>query len=158
MIQTSLTFQLAHMALENQYDRPALCWDEISLSDEQADWKEDLQLVEQVSALVLLDDAFSEASPIDQSQREYEIQEVKSLYTFHLLIARLVFRNNTEMYETLNLLGKREEHLQDWIAQASSFYADLGHLSSAMAHYGITLTELRQARAMVEAVMDRYVR
>lgn len=156
MIQTSLTFQLAQMALENQYDRPALCWDVASLSN-RADWKEDLQLTEQVLALVQLDEAFAEENPIDPAQQEYEIQEVKSLYTFHLLIARLVFRNNAEMYETLHLLGKREERLEEWIAQAISFYADLGHLSLAMAHYGITLTELRQAKAMVEAVVDRYL-
>lgn len=158
MIQTYLTFQLAQMALENQYDRPAPCWDVASLNNDEANWKEDLQLAEQVSALMLLDEAFTEDDPLDAVQQEYEIQEVKSLYTFHLLIARLVFRNNAEMYETLNLLGKREECLEAWIAQASSFYADLGHLSSAMAHYGITLTELRQAKAMVEAVTDRYVR
>ncbi len=158
MTQTYLTFQLAQMALENQYDRPALCRDVVSLSNDEANWKEDLQLVEQVSALMLLDEAFTEEDPLDPAQREYEIQEVKSLYTFHLLIARLVFRNNAEMYETLNLLGKREECLEEWLAQAISFYADLGHLSLAMAHYGITLTELRQAKAMVEAVIDRYVR
>lgn len=158
MIQTSLTFQLAQMALENQYDRPALRWDIASLSNSGANWKEDLQLIEQVSALVFLDEAFTEEGPIDPAQQEYEIQEVKSMYTFHLLIARLVFRNNTEMYETLSLLGRREEQLEEWLAQASSFYADLGHLSCAMAHYGITLTELRQAKAMVAALIDRYVR
>ncbi len=145
------------MALENQYDRPALCWDIASLNN-SADWKEDLKLIEQVSTLVLLDETFTEESPLDPAQQEYEIQEVKSLYTFHLLIARLVFRNNEEMYETLNLLGKRDECLEEWIAQANSFYADLGHLSCAMAQYGITLTELRQAKAMIEAVTDRYLR
>ncbi|MGB3850203.1 MAG: hypothetical protein WA958_09565 [Tunicatimonas sp.] len=158
MIQNSLTFQLAHMALENQYDRPALCWDAALLSNDDASWKEELQLVEQVSALMLLDESFAEDDPIDAAQQEYEIEEAKSLYTFHLLIARLVFRNNIEMYEVLNLLGKREECLEAWTAQASSFYADLGHLSTAMAHYGITLTELRQAKAMVEALVDRYLR
>ena len=159
MIQTSLTFQLAQMALENQYDRPALCWDVISLNnkEKEADWKEDLQLIEQVSTLILLDQTLTENDLPDATQREYEIQEVKSLYTFHLLIARLVFRNNAKMYETLNLLGKREEQLEAWIVQASSFYADLGHLSLAMAHYSITLTELRQAKAMVDALVDRYL-
>ena len=158
MIRTSLTFQLAQMALENQYDRPALRWDVVSLPNGGANWKEDLQLVEQVSTLVLLDEAFTKEDSLDLTRQEYEIQEVRSLYIFHLLIARLVFRNNAEMYETLSLLGRREERLEEWLAQANSFYADLGLLNSAMASYGITLTELRQAKAMVEAVIDRYVR
>jgi hypothetical protein len=146
------------MALENQYDRPALCWDIASLSNGESDWKEESRLIEQVSALALLDEAFGEGDAYDPDQQEYEVQEVKSLYTFHLLIARLVFRNNVEMGEVLSLLGKREERLEAWTTQAISFYADLGHLSTAMAHYGITLTELRQAKAMVEALIDRYLR
>ena len=157
MIQNSLTFQLAQMALENQYDRTALCWDITALDyDDDTLWT-DMDLHERASLLLLEDEALWEEVSAEPAGAEYEIQQAKTLYTFHLLIARLVFRNDPVMFEALALLGKREESLEGWTAQATYFYSDLCHLSPAMASYGISLAELRQAKAMVEAVVDYYL-
>ncbi len=56
MIQTSLTYQLAQMALENQYDRTALCWDITALDYEEDALQEDMDLHERVSMLLLGDE------------------------------------------------------------------------------------------------------
>ena len=160
MIQTSLTYQLAQMALENQYDRTALCWDITTLDYDDATLQEDIDLHEQVSMLFLSDEELWEEVTEERVEADFEIfeiQEAKSLYTFHLLIARLVFRNDPVMAATLQLVGKREESLVGWTAQATTFYADLCRLSPAMAHYGIALAELRQAKAMLEAVVEQYL-
>lgn len=162
MIQTSLTYHLAQMALENQYDRTALCWDITALDYDDATLQEDINLHEQVSMLILSDEELWEAEQWEEVLRksagaDCEIQQAKTLYTFHLLIARLVFRNDAVMSVALQLPGKREESLAGWTAQATMFYADLCRLGPAMAHYGIALAELRQAKAMLEAVIDRYL-
>lgn len=157
MIQTSLTYQLAQMALENQYDRTALCWDITALDYDDATLQEDIDLHEQVSMLFLSDEELWEEVTEERLEADFEIQQAKSLYTFHLLIARLVFRNDAVMSATLQLVGKREESLAGWTAQATTFYADLYRLSPAMTHYGIALAELRQAKAMLEAVVDQYL-
>ena len=157
MIQNSLTYQLAQMALENQYDRTALCWDITALDyDDDRLWV-DMDLHERVSMLFLEDEVLWEEVPAEPTNAEYEIQQAKTLYTFHLLIARLVFRTDPVMFDALALLGKREESLEGWTAQAVRFYAELCYLSPAMASYGISLAELRQAKAMIEAVIDGYL-
>ena len=157
MTQNSLTYHLAQMALENQYDRTALCWDITALDyDDDTLWT-DMDLHERVSMLFLEDEALWEEVPAEPTNAEYEIQQAKTLYTFHLLIARLVFRNDPVMFDALALLGRREESLEGWTAQAARFYAELGYLSPAMTSYGISLAELRQAKAMIEAVIDCYL-
>ena len=157
MIQTSLTYQLAQMALENQYDRTALCWNIIALDYDNAALQEAVDLHKRVSVLFLNDEALWEEVPEKPVRPAFEIQQAKTLYTFHLLIARLVFRNDPVMYNALQLSGKREESLEGWSAQAMSFYAELCYLSPAMASYGIALAELRQAKAMIEAVVAHYL-
>ena len=157
MTQNSLTYQLAQMALENQYDRTALCWDITALDyDEDTLWV-DMDLHERVSMLFLENETLWEEEPVGPSDAEYEIQQAKTLYTFHLLIARLVFRRDPVMVEALALLGKRKETLEGWTAQATRFYAELCYLSPAMASYGISLAELRQAKSMVEAIIECYL-
>ena len=157
MPQNSLTFQLAQMALENQYDRTALCWDITALDYDGDTLWTDIDAHEQVAMLFLEDETLWEDVTAQPADAEYEIQQTKALYTFHLLIARLVFRNDSVMFDELALLGKRAESLQGWTSQAARFYADLCHLGPAMASYGISLAELRQAKAMVEAVVDCYL-
>ena len=157
MHRDSLTYQLAQMALENQYDRTALCWDITALDYDNDTLWADMDLHERVSMLFLEDETLWEEVPVEPINAEYEIQQAKTLYTFHLLIARLVFRNDTIMFDTLALPGKREESLEGWTSQATRFYADLCYLSPAMATYGISLAELRQAKAMIEAVVDYYL-
>ena len=157
MIQTSLTYQLSQMALENQYDRTALCWDITALDYDDTSLQEDVNLHERVSALILSDEELWEDTPEEPAEADFEIQQVKTLYTFHLLIARLVFRNDAMLATELQLAGQREENLAGWTTQATAFYANLCYLSPAMAHYGIALAELRQAKAMLEAVVEQYL-
>lgn len=157
MAHNSLTYQLAQMALESQYDRTALCWDITALDYNDDTFWGDIDLHERVSLLFLEDEALWEEAWAAPEEAEYEIEQVKALYTFHLLIARLVFRNDPVTSDALQLLGKREESLQGWTAQATRFYQNLRRLSPAMATYGIALSELRQAKAMVEAVVERYL-
>lgn len=155
MPSTPLTYQLAQMALENQYDRSIFYVSNPELQINRTDWPEGLVLFESTDDLPSEEDW--ETWPAAGSNVAYELDQTKALYTFHLLIARLVFRNDSEADQTLGLSGKRAESLAGWTAQATDFYADLGYLSAAMIHYGITLPELRQAKAMVEAVVEHYV-
>ena len=157
MPHNSLTYQLAQMALENQYDRTALCWDITALDyDEDVFWG-DIDLHERVSLLFLKDESLWDELTSDAVSAEQEIEQVRTLYTFHLLIARLVFRNDPTVSQALLLSGKRAESLEGWTAQATCFYEDLYRLSSSMARYGVALSELRQAKAMVEAIIERYI-
>ena len=152
MISNVLTYQLAQMALENQYDHAAF-YIGMHKSQTNADnLPEDLILFEPTDNF-----PSDQEVPIAGTNEAYELEQTKALYTFHLLIARLVFRNDAEAHQTLKLSGKRAENLAGWTAQATDFYADLGYLSAAMIHYGITLAELRQAKAMVEAVVEYYI-
>ena len=156
MTNNSLTYQLAQMALENQYDRTALCWDITALDYNDETLWADMELQERVSMVLLEEESLWEEAPSEPAKPEFEIQQAKTLYTFHLLIARLVFRNDPVMVQELSLLGKREESFDGWTTQATHFYANLCYLSPAMASYGISLAELRQAKAMIEAVIGYY--
>lgn len=157
MLPNSLTHQLAQMALENQYDRPALCWDLTSPDQAATDLPPDTTDYEQASIFLLDEEDVQQAAQQEWASAEYELQQTKSVYTFHLLIARLVFRNDPTANGALQLAGQREESLAGWTAQAMNFYDDLGRLAPAMINYGITLPELRQAKAMVEAVVACYL-
>ena len=155
MLANSLTYQLAQTALENQYDR---CVWYCKISDEPVGDASEAAITQEMASLLSLDKEFlQDIIPGALADPAYDLQQIKSLYTFHLLIARLVFRNDTHAHQLLCLSGKRHEDVAGWVAQASIFYADLGYLSSAMINYGITLPELRQAKAMVEAVVDNYI-
>ncbi len=155
MLASSLTYQLAQMALENQYDRCAVYCE---IPNELANDPSEAAITQEIASLLSLDEtSLQDAVPEVPADPAYELQQAKSLYTFHLLIARLVFRNDTHAHETLLLSGKRHEDVAGWAAQAVHFYADLGYLSSAMINYGITLPELRQAKVMIEAVADEYM-
>lgn len=154
MLSSSLTYQLAQMALENQYDRTALCWDIDGLDYPGINLPE---AADSAPLFLLSEEDFAEEVDLSPARAEYELQQTKSLYTFHLLIARLVFRNDPDANGTLRLSGKRKESLSGWTYQATYFYADLGYIAPAMAHYGISLDELRQAKAMLEAVIDYYL-
>ena len=155
MTSNPLTYQLAQMALENQYDRSAFYVSKPAPQVDHTDYPEDLIFFEATEDFPSSEDP--ETWPPAGSNVAYELDQTKALYTFHLLIARLVFRNDTQADQTLRLSGKRAESLAGWTAQATDFYADLGYLSAAMIQYGITLPQLRQAKAMVEAVVDYYV-
>ena len=133
MTHSSLTYQLAQMALENQYDCTALCWDITALDYNDDTLWSDMDLHERVSILFLEDEALWEEAATEPVKADYEIQQAKTLYTFHLLIARLVFRNDPVTFDALALLGKREESLKGWTTQATQFYSDLCYLSPAMA-------------------------
>lgn len=156
MLANSLTYHLAQMALENQYDRPALCWD-LTSSQPPTDLPSDTTNYEQALVFLVDEADVQQAAQQEWANAEHELQQTKSVYNFHLLIAQLVFRNDSAASSVLQLTGQREEDLAGWTAQAMAFYADLGKLAPAMINYGITLPELRQAKAMVEAVVACYL-
>lgn len=83
-------------------------------------------------------------------------EETEELFTRHISIARIVFKNDREAWNSLQLAGLRKRNFTAWLEKARIFYANAPALVSQLEPYGVTLAELESGKAMIDAVAAAY--
>ncbi len=104
----------------------------------------------------------------DAQQKEYGEQyqatedltqarrDARALYMKHLELARIGFRDHRAFYKTLSLGGNRKGDLFGWLSQARTFYSHINRGKDVMKKFDITEAELKQGKAMIDAVIEAY--
>lgn len=103
------------------------------------------------------------ASKVDKYGSQYkstdtlkaEISQSKAMYKKHLTMARMAYEGDRGMQAKLQISGRREVSTEGWIAQAMALYSKTEEIAEAMSQYGVTLEELSQTKAMIEAITTR---
>ena len=85
-------------------------------------------------------------------------EEAEELFAKHVSIARIVFKNNREVWNSLQLAGVRKRVISGWLEQARIFYVNAPEVASQLEAYGVTLAELESGKAMIDAVAAAYAR
>ncbi|MEK6478796.1 hypothetical protein WJR50_14715 [Catalinimonas sp. 4WD22] len=83
-----------------------------------------------------------------------DIRKTKASFSKHRKLARIVYEGNKEKISVLQL-DKRMFALEKWLFQAGSFYQELLKDSAMIVKYGVSLEELQQMAAMVQALLDK---
>ena len=82
--------------------------------------------------------------------------QARSLYTKHVADARHALRNQRGYWEALDLDGKRKAELFEWLAQADTFYNNIGPAMSILKKYNVTDAEVTEARVLIDKVIAAY--
>ena len=113
-------------------------------------------LLEQVRML----DAAQQKEYGDRYQATDELtqarEQARAQYIQHIEIARFALREQRGHWKTLELSGKRKDDLFGWLAQAHTFYNNVGPVVATLAEYKLSEEELQQGRSMIDAVIDAY--
>jgi hypothetical protein len=96
-------------------------------------------------------DQYKATEELTQARRD-----ARALYMRHLELARIGFRNHRAFYKTLQLGGNRQGDLFGWLAQARTFYNHIDGGKDVMKKLGVAEVELKQGKAMIEAVTEAY--
>ncbi|MEQ9440617.1 MAG: hypothetical protein RIG62_16310 [Cyclobacteriaceae bacterium] len=100
------------------------------------------------------DGAKLQASKILQQTRK----DAHQFYIRHLLLARVAFKGSVEPSRTLQLDGPRQESLAGWLKQSTAFYRNAPALIGELSQVGITIEELQQGEAQIQAVAQARVK
>ena len=113
-------------------------------------------LLEQVRLL----DAAQQKEYGDRYQATDELtrarQQARAQYIKHVEGARFALKDHRGHWKTLELNGKRKDDLFGWLAQAHTFYNNIGPVAAILAQYNLPEEELQQGKSMVDAVIDAY--
>lgn len=80
-------------------------------------------------------------------------QALKIIYSEHVTLARLAFRQNRVMLKDLRLTGQRATSLPEWIEQTSAFYGAIAGIHKPMAKYGVKKEDLEQTKATLDTLI-----
>ena len=80
------------------------------------------------------------------------LAETQQVYSEHVALARLAFKDDRGMQMKLAIAGPRKRANNAWLAQAMTFYGKIDEMATAMTGYGVSQESLQQAKAMVEAL------
>ena len=83
-----------------------------------------------------------------------ELQQIKNTYDEHLTLARLAFKQNRGLQETLGLTDAYPPRRAALVEQIANFYEQLLPQHKAVARYGLTRAEIEQAQASVAAFVQ----
>jgi GTP1/Obg family GTP-binding protein len=83
-------------------------------------------------------------------------EQARTLYTKHVVDARHALRDQRGSWEALGLDGKRKIDLFEWLAQADTFYSNVGPVMSILKKYNVTESEVAEAKALIQKVMEAY--
>ena len=83
-----------------------------------------------------------------------ELQQTKNTYDEHLTLARLAFKQNRGLQETLGLTDAYPSRRAALVEQMANFYEQLLPHHQAVARYGLTRAEIEQAQASVAAFVQ----
>ncbi len=83
-----------------------------------------------------------------------ELQQIKDTYDEHLTLARLAFKQNRGLQETLGLTDAYPKRRSALVEQIANFYGQLLPNHSAVKRYGLTRAEVEQAQASVAAFIQ----
>jgi len=79
-------------------------------------------------------------------------KEAHTLYMRHLSIARIALSEQPELWDILQMNGRRKESIAGWLKQVKAFYNNVDRVEAVFALYNITADEIAQAKAMVAAI------
>lgn len=86
-------------------------------------------------------------------QIEKEVQMLSPIFKDHVATARYAFRHEPTL--ALSFIAKKIAYNKwEWIAQARHFYLNIMPHAAQLATHGLSLEELQQAQASVEAIMS----
>ncbi len=85
-------------------------------------------------------------------------QDINKLYEYHLEVARLALREDSSLWDTLQLKGRRQHTIAPWLEQVQAFYSNIHRVAEPMSFRGVSQQELEQAQAMVEAAAALRIR
>nr|WKN36455.1 hypothetical protein K4G66_29260 [Tunicatimonas sp. TK19036] len=80
------------------------------------------------------------------------------LYMRHVRLARLVFGDSIEKQRPLKIDVPRQKSLAGWLEQAATFYRNAPAYIGELSKVGITIEELQQGDAMVQAVAQARIK
>lgn len=83
-------------------------------------------------------------------------RQARAQYMRHLEVARLALKDQRGVWNTLELSGERKANLFGWLAQAHTFYHNVGLVQATLAKYNLPEAELQQGTSMIEAVIEAY--
>lgn len=83
-----------------------------------------------------------------------EMRETKATFSKHRKLARIAYAGDKEKMSLLQL-DKRMFAVEKWLSQAGAFYQELRKDSTLIAQYGVSVEELQQMQAMVQALLDK---
>jgi hypothetical protein len=85
--------------------------------------------------------------------------EANKMYTKHLTFARIAFKNEPQIENSLMLKGARADSYSGWLQQANVFYTNAlkkEKIITGFALMGITRKELEKGQAMVKEVEQNF--
>ena len=85
-------------------------------------------------------------------------QGIDKAYGYHREIARLALRDDTTLWDTLQLKGARKKAIAPWLRQVQAFYGNIHRVMEGMNFRGVSQEELEQVQAMVEAAAALRIR
>ncbi len=99
------------------------------------------------------DDTTAEAKGATQSL--YKVRdEGNKLYSQHVLLARVAFKDDLTWLEKMELIGPRQKSLPAWIRQVSSFYRHAPAVKDTLVAYQIPAKEVVEMRKLLARMME----
>ncbi|MEK6478600.1 hypothetical protein WJR50_13735 [Catalinimonas sp. 4WD22] len=83
-----------------------------------------------------------------------ELEETKALYKTHRKLAKIACAGDREKFAKLQLV-KNTNAVEKWLNNASIFYQELLSDSALIVQFGVTIEELQQMQAMIQALLDK---
>lgn len=81
-------------------------------------------------------------------------EEGSKLYTQHVLVARVAFRNAPVWLEKMELAGPRQKSLPAWIRQASSFYRHAPAVQDTLTQFEIPAKEVAEMNKLLARMVE----
>lgn len=78
-------------------------------------------------------------------------EEINEEYLYHLSVAKIALRNDSTLWDVLQLNGRRETTVAGWFSQVQDFYDNIDTVAAAMKKHGVTAAELNQNREKIAA-------
>ncbi len=85
-------------------------------------------------------------------------EDIDEKYAYHLEVARLALREDSSLWDMLQLKGVRKRTVAGWLQQVQAFYGNIHRVMEAMNFRGVSQEELAQVQAMVEAAATLRIR
>ncbi len=79
-------------------------------------------------------------------------QQVDTLFSTHLSIARIAFRDDITFWNALKLGQARERNLPDWLTQVQRFYTRIAVVAKQMERYNVPQKELIETRKLIAQI------
>lgn len=84
-----------------------------------------------------------------------ELEQSRAQYQTHRKLVKIAYAGDWEKFAKLQLDKKNPSAVEKWLNNASIFYQELLSDSALIVQFGVTIEELQQMQAMIQALLDK---